>query len=79
MASAGEVLKFRLQGASDRPGFSIADGAEINLAQAVYCNSYLSEDKSQVRYGPLTLTPRTRIEIYPDRKIPIDQWILSVL
>ena len=34
MASAGEVLKFRLQGASDRPGFSIADGAEINLAQA---------------------------------------------
>jgi hypothetical protein len=51
----------------------------LHLVQAVYCNLYLSEDKSQARYGPRILTPRTHIEIYPDRKIPIEQWIVSVL
>jgi len=51
----------------------------LHLLQAVYCNLYLSEDNSQGRYGPLILTPRTRIEIYPARKIPIDRWMLSLL
>ena len=34
MASAGELLKFSLQGASDRAGLAIADGAEVDLPQA---------------------------------------------
>lgn len=51
----------------------------LHLVQAVYCNLYVSEDKSQARYSPLILTPGTRIEIYPDRKIPIAQWILSLV
>ena len=34
MASAGELLKFSLQGASHRAGLSIADGAEVDLPQA---------------------------------------------
>ena len=34
MASAGELLKFSLQGASDRAGLSVADGAEVDLPQA---------------------------------------------
>src|SRR5713226_10747824 len=34
MASAGELVKFSLQGASDGAGLSAADGAEVDLAQA---------------------------------------------
>jgi hypothetical protein len=51
----------------------------LHLLQAVYCDLYMSEDKSQGHYGPLILTARTRVEIYPDRKILIDQWILGLL
>src|SRR6476620_10691203 len=34
MASAGELVEFSLQCASNRAGLSVADGAEIDLAQA---------------------------------------------
>jgi hypothetical protein len=51
----------------------------LHLLEAVYCDLYISEDKSQARYGPLILTPRTRVEIYRDRKSPIDKWILGLL
>jgi hypothetical protein len=51
----------------------------LHLLQSVYCDLYISEDKSQDLYGPLILTPRTRIEIYRDRKVPIDEWLLSIL
>src|SRR2546425_6656522 len=34
MASAAELLEFNLQGASNRAGLSVANGAEVDLAQA---------------------------------------------
>ncbi len=34
MASAGELVEFSLQCASNRAGLSVADGAEVDLAQA---------------------------------------------
>jgi hypothetical protein len=51
----------------------------LHMLQAVYCDLYLSEDKSQAQYGPLILTSKTRIEIYGDRKTSVDQWILGLL
>ena len=51
----------------------------LHLLQPIYCDLYISEDKSQGHYGPIILTPRTRAEIYRDRKIPILKWILGLL
>lgn len=51
----------------------------LHLLQAVYCDLYISEDKSQDHYAPIILEPRTRVAIYRDRKVPIDQWILGLL
>lgn len=51
----------------------------LHVLQAVYCDFYFSEEKNHAIFAPLILTPRTKIAIYPDRKIRIDQWIMSLL
>jgi hypothetical protein len=51
----------------------------LHVLQAVYCDLYVTEESNQLRYASLLLTPRTRIEIYRDRSVPIDQWLLSVV
>ena len=42
-------------------------------------NLYVTEESNQLRYAPLLLTSRTRVEIYRDRSVPIDQWLLSIV
>jgi hypothetical protein len=51
----------------------------LHVLQAIYCDLYVTEDKKQAKFAGLLLTPRTPVGIYPDRSIPIDQWLLSLL
>ena len=44
----------------------------LHVLQAMYCDLYITEESNQLRYAPLLLTPRTRLEIYRDRSVPID-------
>jgi hypothetical protein len=51
----------------------------LHVLQAMYCDLYITEEKNQLRYASLLLTPRTRVEVYSDRKMPIDQWLLGLI
>lgn len=51
----------------------------LHVLQAIYCDLYVTEENNQLRYAPLLLTSRTRIKIYRDRSVPIDQWLLSLV
>jgi hypothetical protein len=51
----------------------------LHVLQAMYCDLYVTEESNQLRYGLLLLTSRTRVEIYRDRSVPIDQWLLSLV
>jgi len=51
----------------------------LHVLQAMYCDLYVTEEDNQLRYAPLLLTSRTRVEIYRDRSVPIDQWLLSLV
>ena len=51
----------------------------LHVLQALYCDFYITEDKRQSAYAKLLLTPSTNFDIYRDRNIPIDQWILGLL
>lgn len=51
----------------------------LHALQAMYCDLYVTEESNQLRYAPLLLTSRTRVEIYRDRSVPIDQWLLSLV
>jgi len=51
----------------------------LHVLQAMYCDVYLTEEKNQLKYAPLLLTPRTRVAIYLDRTKRIDEWILSLV
>ena len=51
----------------------------LHVLQAVHCGLYLTEDKNQLQYSFLLLTPRTRVEIYPTRSTPIADWIVNVI
>jgi hypothetical protein len=51
----------------------------LHVLQAMYCDLYITEEKKQQRYASLLLTSRTRVEVYPDRNSPIDQWMLGLL
>jgi hypothetical protein len=49
----------------------------LHVLQAMYCDLYVTEEKKQSQYAALLLTPKTRVAIYPDRKIPVGQWLLG--
>lgn len=49
----------------------------LHVLQGMYCDLYVTEEKKQSKYAPLLLTPKTRVAIYPDRSIPIDQWLIG--
>lgn len=51
----------------------------LHVLQAMYCDLYVTEESNQLRYSPLLLTSRTRVEIYRDRRVPIDHWLLSLV
>lgn len=51
----------------------------LHVLQAVYCDLYVTEEKSHGIFAPLVLTARTKVGIYPDRKTTIDQWILNLI
>jgi hypothetical protein len=51
----------------------------LHVLQAMYCDLYVTEDKKQSKYASLLLTPRTRVAIYPNRDIPIDQWLIDLV
>lgn len=51
----------------------------LHVLQAMYCDLYVTEEKNQLRYASLLLNPRTRVEVYPDRRTPIDQWFLGLI
>jgi hypothetical protein len=49
----------------------------LHVPQAMYCDLYVTEEKKQSQYAALLLTPKTSVAIYPDRSIPIDQWLIG--
>jgi hypothetical protein len=51
----------------------------LHVLQAIYCDLYVTEESNHLRYAPFLLTSRTRVEIYRDRSVPIDQWLLSLV
>jgi hypothetical protein len=51
----------------------------LHVLQAMYCDLYVTEEKNHSVFATLIVTSRTKVAIYPDRKIGIDQWILSLL
>lgn len=51
----------------------------LHVLQAMYCDLYVTAESSHLRFAPLLLTSRTRVEIYRDRSVPVDQWLLSLL
>jgi hypothetical protein len=51
----------------------------LHVLQAMYCDLYVTEENNQLRYAPLLLTSRTRIRVYRDRSVPIDQWLLGLV
>jgi len=51
----------------------------LHVLQAMYCDLYITEETKQLHYAPLLLTSRTRVEIYGDRSVPIDEWLLSLV
>jgi hypothetical protein len=51
----------------------------LHVLQAIYCDLYVTEENNQLRYAPLLLASRTRIRVYRDRSVPIDQWLLSLV
>src|SRR5437899_3427784 len=77
MAPAGELLKFGLQRASDWAGYSVADGAEVELPQA-YNFSGGSADEDFVGDVELVAGYRlldhgvTQIACYPQQAIAGD-------
>lgn len=51
----------------------------LHVLQAMYCDLYVTAESNHLRYAPFLLTSRTRVEIYRDRSVPIDQWLLSLV
>jgi hypothetical protein len=51
----------------------------LHVLQAMYCDLYVTEESNHLRFAPLILTSRTRVEVYRDRSVPVDQWLLSLL
>ena len=51
----------------------------LHVLQATYCDLYVTEEKKQINYAHLLLTPRTRVEVYPCRSTPIDRWLASLV
>jgi hypothetical protein len=49
----------------------------LHVLQAMYCDLYVTEEKKQSQYASLLLTPKINVGIYPNRNIPIDQWLIG--
>jgi hypothetical protein len=50
----------------------------LHVLQAIYCDIYATGEAKQTECASLVLTTRTKVAIY-DRRIPVDQWLLSLV
>ena len=51
----------------------------LHIAQAMYCDFFVTEDQKHAKFAAILLTSRTQVAIYPDRETPVDQWFLSLV